>query len=290
MSKRIDNNYTKVYDSCKLVFEEDKLGENSLLITKTLLRLMKNKDYNIPSETIELLNYLNLNLSVGDKVDELTTNDDPKQHHKNGKKNKRVIAELSQHVSKKQKKKQKVDKELADELREAEAEYTREEVSKFQSETLKQVFIIYFRILKTNPPSPLIPTVLDGLINFAHLINIDLFPDLFPYLKSLLYKEIPSAKPSLHLELDYLNNRLKCIHCCFRLLNDEIVGLNLDLKPFYDELYKILLIMTTFGHGGYDELTEEISKKLILCLNSAFIEGVKVNFTLKLYTIANPFE
>jgi nucleolar complex protein 3 len=110
------------------------------------------------------------------------------------------------HLSKKAKKALKEQKEIDKELREAGAEVDKEErktvvsylillLSFFlseaiaqiqQTETLKLLFALYFRILKNPVPTALLPSALSGISKFAHLVNIDFFKDLMKVLKDLI--------------------------------------------------------------------------------------------------------
>ena len=55
-----------------------------------------------------------------------------------------------------------------------------------QTEILKFVFVIYFRVLKCEKKTELLSPVLRGLSKFAHLINIDFFSDINIALKRLI--------------------------------------------------------------------------------------------------------
>ncbi|KAI6134574.1 hypothetical protein EDD17DRAFT_1681670, partial [Pisolithus thermaeus] len=73
------------------------------------------------------------------------------------------------HLSKKAKKTFKERKEIEKEVREAEAEVDKEERAGTHTETLKLLFVLYFR--------------------FAHLVNVDFFKDLMQVLRGLIVRE-----------------------------------------------------------------------------------------------------
>ena len=54
-----------------------------------------------------------------------------------------------------------------------------------QAETLKMVFVAYFRILKARSPK-LMGAVLEGLARYAHLINQDFFGDILEALRDII--------------------------------------------------------------------------------------------------------
>ena len=86
---------------------------------------------------------------------------------------------LAVHRSKKQAKRDRHVRQIESEMREAEATLDLEEREKRQSETLKLVFALYIRILKTDDvPVPLLASALEGIVHFAHHVSADFFRDL----------------------------------------------------------------------------------------------------------------
>ncbi len=63
-----------------------------------------------------------------------------------------------------------------------------------QTRILEQLFAIYFRILKKTANSKLIPSVLEGLSKFAHLINLDFFEDLLKLMHQMIESEVSVPK------------------------------------------------------------------------------------------------
>lgn len=89
-------------------------------------------------------------------------------------------------ATKNQRKKEKELKEIRKEMAEAEAEVDKEERAQVQTETLKNLFVLYFSILKHPGRSPLLASALEGITNFAHFINIDFFRDLLAVLRTII--------------------------------------------------------------------------------------------------------
>ncbi|XP_039991094.1 nucleolar complex protein 3 homolog isoform X2 [Xiphias gladius] len=106
----------------------------------------------------------------------------------------------------------------------------KEKKIKLHTETLNIVFLIYFRILKKAQKSVLLPVVLEGLANFAHLINLEFFDDLLNVLQSLIQSGDVTNRESLH-----------CIQTVFTILSGQGDVLNIDPLTFYSQLYKMLL-------------------------------------------------
>ena len=80
------------------------------------------------------------------------------------------------------KEQKKVDKDL----QEADAQVSVEERERLQSDTLKIVFSLYFRILKESREAAMLSVVLDGIGTFARLINAEFFGDLLEVLREIL--------------------------------------------------------------------------------------------------------
>ncbi|KAF3827776.1 hypothetical protein GH733_001011 [Mirounga leonina] len=123
----------------------------------------------------------------------------------------------------------KAEEKLERELLEAEASESTERKLKLHTETLNIVFVTYFRILKKAQRSPLLPSVLEGLAKFAHLINVEFFDDLLVVLHTLIESGDLSYRESLH-----------CVQTAFHILSGQGDVLNIDPMKFYTHLYKTL--------------------------------------------------
>lgn len=126
------------------------------------------------------------------------------------------------------------------------------------TETLKLLFVLYFRILKNPRQTSLLPAALRGISKYAHLVNIDFFKDLVHVLKSLIMRESDmvdsDAKESRSVDIQ---RRLLCIVTAFELLSGQGLSrlarmkyvsncqpgeaLNIDLSDFVKYLYSIIL-------------------------------------------------
>ncbi|KAB8616620.1 hypothetical protein FH972_025956 [Carpinus fangiana] len=139
----------------------------------------------------------------------------------------------------------------------ADATVAHEERDHNQGETLKLVFGIYFRVLKTRVPA-LTGAVLEGLVKFAHLINQDFFGDLLEALKELILEaELPDdvdEDENAHdaqdseaeaEERNITRESLLCVITAFALLQGQDASgaastLHLDLDFFTTHLYRTL--------------------------------------------------
>ncbi|KAF9947388.1 hypothetical protein BGZ72_010594 [Mortierella alpina] len=230
MSRR---SWSELSETCskalKEVFADDESAEVSLDAVKLTTKMIKSKSYLVHPNVINI--FLSLRLK-----EELPTRQSGEEDGNSRKRKKKEKV----HISKKNRKLLKAKKEVEVEMKEAEAVVDKEEKLRTQTETLKLVFITYFRILKHAPGSPLLPAVLEGLAKFAHLINVDFFTDLLEVLKKIMI----GGADSQHFDTYNPANRrtqLLCIVTAFQLLQGQGEALNIDLKAFYVQFYTVLL-------------------------------------------------
>uniref|UniRef100_A0A8C2L2L9 NOC3-like DNA replication regulator n=1 Tax=Cyprinus carpio TaxID=7962 RepID=A0A8C2L2L9_CYPCA len=183
---------------------QDKLGQASLAVVKVISGMVKGRNYNV----------LNCLLCLRKKEVEMKKDAAPK---------KKLMSceEKRTHLSRMQQKWKKAEEKLQKELLEAEASESKEKMIKLHTETLK----------KAQKPI-LLPSVLEGLAKFAHLINLEFLDDLL-----VLYGLITSG------DLTYR----KSLHCILTSSQDKVSDvLNIDPLKFYNHLYITLLTL----HAG----------------------------------------
>ncbi|XP_038554077.1 nucleolar complex protein 3 homolog isoform X2 [Micropterus salmoides] len=175
----------------------------------------------------------------------------------------------------------KAEEKLEKELLEAEASDSKEKKIKLHTETLNIVFLVYFRILKKAQKSLLLPAVLEGLANFAHLINLEFFDDLLNVLQNLIQSGDLTNRESLH-----------CIQTVFTILSGQGDVLNIDPLNFYSQLYRMLLRL----HAGapnddiiivlrcLDAMLTRRKKQVTLQRAMAFVKRLS---TLSLHVLPN---
>ncbi|CAJ0845479.1 9574_t:CDS:10 [Entrophospora sp. SA101] len=162
MSKKTFTKMTAICcDSIIELFKNDESGEASLDAVKLMTKMFKFKNYIV--------------------------------HEEKKRKMENKLAS-KKHLSRKTRKWEKEKKKKEIEMKEVEAVVDKKEKENRQTETLKLVFITYFRILKHANGSNLLLPVLEGLAKFSHLINIDFFNDLLEVLKKIMVDCIPEEE------------------------------------------------------------------------------------------------
>lgn len=206
-------------DAFSKLFHQDKMGVASLATVRVISGLVKSLNYNIRPEVLRTL--------LGLRIKEVQMKKDmedtaPKKKFMNHKEKKKQLSRM-------QRKWKKAEEKLQKELLETEASESKEKKIKLHTETLNIVFLIYFRILKKAQKSVLLPAVLEGLANFAHLINLDFFDDLLNVLQNLVQSGDLTLRERLH-----------CIQTVFTILSGQGDVLNVDPLNFYSQLYVLL--------------------------------------------------
>nr|CAG8446571.1 7818_t:CDS:10 [Entrophospora candida] len=216
MSKKTFTKMTAICcDSIIELFKNDESGEASLDAVKLMTKMIKFKNYTV--------------------------------HEEKKRKMENKLAS-KKHLSRKTRKWEKEKKKKEIEMKEVEAVVDKKEKENRQTETLKLVFITYFRILKHANGSNLLLPVLEGLAKFSHLINIDFFNDLLEVLKKIMVDCIPEEdnvavaknrkiKVVGNSGMERIDTRkcLLCIITTFQLLSGQ------DLQDFYKQFYTIIL-------------------------------------------------
>lgn len=252
-SRKIDADFIKCRETIEKLFSTDDDGGSSSDAVSLLTKMMKARNYQIHESILNTFLHLRLLTEFSSKasqnrVDKHTATDDSVGKKPKFKKEFRT---------KKQRKILKERKVVEKEFREADAIVSHEQRDCTQSETLKLVFVTYFKILKARIPN-LTGAVLEGLAKYAHLINQDFFGDLLEALKDLVSdaeksldprdgetQEEGEVPPVPATERDRTREALLCTSTAFALLDGQDAAksasaLHLDLTFFISHLYRNL--------------------------------------------------
>ncbi|KAK5098406.1 hypothetical protein LTS08_006539 [Lithohypha guttulata] len=236
--------FVKSIETLEKFFDEDEDGGPSLEAVTLLAKMMKAKDYDVRGEILDTFFHLRLlnELSVKGSTNRTDKPDDVSKLH-----GRRIKKEKWEHRSKKEKKIARERKAVEKDMKEADAAVDFESREKLQSETLKVVFVTYFRILKERIPR-LMGSVLEGLAKFAHLINQDFFGDILEALKDILKQAEAVERDDDGQDSegrDRMRESLLAIQTAFTLLSQQDAAksasaLHLDLSFFTSHVYRSL--------------------------------------------------
>ncbi|KAI6133958.1 hypothetical protein EDD17DRAFT_1815413 [Pisolithus thermaeus] len=161
------------------IFRNDLTGVPSPEIVQLLNKMIKERYFKVQSEVRTRLLHLRLKNELDVRASD--TKVDRTEKLKKYSKGKAASRQGEESIKER--------KEIEEEIREAEAEVDKEEGAGAHTETLKLLFVLYFRVLKNPHPSLLLPVALRGISKFAHLVNVDFFKDLIQVLWGLIVRE-----------------------------------------------------------------------------------------------------
>lgn len=228
------------------IFRNDLTGVPSLEAVQLLNRMIKERHFHVHPEVLTCLLHLRLKNELNVRAsDSRVDKEDKNETHPKGKTAVRGKTTERPYLSKKARKALKEKRGIEREVREAEAEVDKEERARTVSdgrdtyrfdyltrwqkhtETLKLLFVLYFRILKHPHPTPLLPAALRGISKYAHLVNIDFFKDLMQVLKGHIIREPDEIGPDAGESRGFVDHntdvqhRLLCIVTAFELLSGQ---------------------------------------------------------------------
>ncbi|MCJ1239253.1 hypothetical protein MMC14_007247 [Varicellaria rhodocarpa] len=258
--QRVDADFIKCCETLETLFRNDDDGTPSLDAVTMVIRMMKSKCYHVDESVLNTFLHLRLLSEFSSKASQNHVDRPSIENGLQGKKPKFK----KEFRTNKQKKIFKERRAVEKEFKEADAVVSHEERDRMQAETLKLVFVAYFRILKAQA-SNLMGAVLEGLARYAHLINQDFFGDILEALKELTTigdtstedaTEMDGAEgdeeeslDDFKLSRDATRESLLCVITAFALLEGQeaskvTANLNLELSFFIAYLYRTLHALT----------------------------------------------
>ncbi|KAH7065970.1 nucleolar complex-associated protein-domain-containing protein [Paraphoma chrysanthemicola] len=252
-TRRVNADFVRCRESLEKLFESDEDGNASLEAVTMLTKMMKGKNYHFDESVLNTFLHLRLLSEFAHKASYNSVDKDEDQF--NGKRLKQKREFRTKRLRKDLKEKKAIEKEF----KEADAAVSHEERDRMQAETLKMVFVAYFRILKARSPR-LMGAVLEGLARYAHLINQDFFGDILEALRDIITTAEVSAAAAVSDDEDtgdededddeipernLTRESLLCVITAFALLEGQdgtktASTLKLDLSFFITHLYRTL--------------------------------------------------
>jgi nucleolar complex protein 3 len=244
-TRKVDDDFIKCRETIETLFQNDDDGTPSLDAVSILTKMMKARGYRVDESVLNTFLHLRLLSEFSWKA---STNHIDRPSKEEGGFEGKKLKEKRVFRTKKERKLLKERRVVEKEMVQADATVSHEERDRMQAETLKLVFVTYFRILKIRSPN-LMGAVLEGLARYAHLINQDFFGDLLEALKDLIghaesgddVEEEDDAETTRNLTRE----ALLCIITAFALLEGQDAAkaqasLSLDLSFFITHLYRTL--------------------------------------------------
>jgi len=254
--RRVDDDFVRCRETLETLFQNDEEGNVSLEAVTMLSKMMKAKNYHFDESVLNTFLHLRLLGELSVKASHNSVDKPEVEQDYAGKK----LKQKREFRTKKWRKQLKENKAIEKEFKEADAAVSHEERDRMQSETLKMVFVAYFRILKARSQR-LMGAVLEGLAKYAHLINQDFFGDILEALRDIISTAEVSAAAELDSDEDEENEdeedddempdrsltreSLLCVITAFALLHGQdgvktASTLKLDLSFFITHLYRTL--------------------------------------------------
>ncbi|KAL6704195.1 hypothetical protein ACN47E_008452 [Coniothyrium glycines] len=253
-TRRVDADFVRCKEAMEKLFENDEDGVAALEAVTMLTKMMKSRNYHFDESVLNTFLHLRLLSEFGLKASYHSV-DKAEELQVNGKKVKPKREFRTKRLRKELKEKKAIEKEF----QEADAAVSHEERDRMQAETLKMVFVAYFRILKARSPR-LMGAVLEGLARYAHLINQDFFGDILEALRDIIHTAELSEAAAVEDDEDaegdedddnevpernLTRESLLCVITAFALLEGQdgaktASALKLDLSYFITHLYRTL--------------------------------------------------
>lgn len=155
--RTVDDSFIKCRSTLEEIFRTDEDGKVSFDAVQMLTKMFKAKHYRVHESVLNTF----LSLRLLSELDVKASTEMVEGLNKKRKKKDRDFR------TKKSRKLEKEKKEIDKEMKEADATVSYEEREKIQSETLKLVFVTYFKILKERPAG-LMAATLEGLAKYDH--------------------------------------------------------------------------------------------------------------------------
>eukprot|EP00605_Chrysophyceae_sp_TOSAG23-4_P002957 GSChrysophyteH1.ASY1.ANO1.3256.1 assembled CDS len=198
-------------ESLCLLFSKDKLGDATLECVKLMATTAtESKFKNISEDFIRCL--FDLKLEV--RADEARS--------------------LKMKAKKERRKRKRAEDDIATQMAENTVAMEKVTVQKLQANTLHEVSLVYFRIIKGKVGYDLLPVALEGLGLISHLLNLETMEELVELMRGLVErKEGGSALPSPPIQL-------QCISCALKVLSGPGDSLKIESSFFAGRLAALI--------------------------------------------------
>jgi hypothetical protein len=226
-------------DSISTLFTKDKQGEATLECVKLMaITATATKFKGIPEDFIRTLFTLKLEVRTEE------------------------ARSLKMKAKKERRKRKRATDDIAMQMTENSAVMEKVTIQKLQANTLHEISLIYFRIIKGKIGYELLPVALDGVSRISHLLNLETMEELVELMRSLIDRKDGSAPlPSPEIQI-------QCIYCALKVLNGPGETLNIDIIFFANKL-AIIIYTLPINYIYYNVVLE--------CINICYISNKNKN-------------
>ncbi|KAM3135130.1 hypothetical protein pb186bvf_012776 [Paramecium bursaria] len=262
-----------VSDQCKdcvkyiLQNKQHSIHELKIHILIFIQKIFQTKsEKELPDDFIEILRYVVIDTKYLPK----NVDKEIKDKKRDLKKKKREFFSQKEKDKKKQKDnkeqiamKRKILKEVQQDKEEAQADIDKVTIAKHNGSILAKLFYIYFKIIKSDTLSKFYNQALDGILQYVHLINVDLIQNLLLVLVNA-GKQLRKKQNKLNA-LSILDSRLQTVYTLTQIIDGPGQVFSMDDKETTAQLYTCLLDIAN------KKLEVQCEKLILQLLDSTFI-------------------
>ena len=181
------------------IFKQDITGDVSYEAVRLIATTLANCKYAVSSDFLRCLMFVQLTVHAD------------------------TAKSVRQKVKREKRKRKRADDDVLDGLAEGDLSLDKLSSKRFQADSLHEICLIYFRVIKMKVGFDLLPLALEGLSRISHLINLETVEDLINVMRSVLENTAISITPSI---------KLMCIVCALKTLSGPGEILNYDHDVF----------------------------------------------------------
>jgi len=196
-------------DTMNRLFDTDPSGEISYECVKLMCRVMDGCQYNVEEPYFRCFDHVKLQTKADDA--------------------KKVVRNLKKERRKRRRQDDAVDHGLA----EADTKSVGQRRAKFQADSLHEICLVYFRVVKRKVGFALLPAALHGLGRITHLVNLETVEDLLEVMKNMV-------NATAATELVTAEVRVLCVHCALKTLSGAGRVLSFDPTIFVESARELL--------------------------------------------------
>ncbi|KAL4456085.1 hypothetical protein ABPG74_014046 [Tetrahymena malaccensis] len=165
----------------------------------------------------------------------------------------------------------KMKKELREELEEQDAEIDPKLLIKYNAQILEKVYYIYFKLIKRPSPTKFFTSVMDGIVKFIHMIDVNLIWDLIGCLQKSAQNMRQYTNKKGGEDKLALHKRMHCIYTVEAILNGPGQVFDVDDKEAILNFFHVMIDLNKIPHV-FEQLSQKEELVLIKILEIMFLK------------------